>query len=114
MSEEQSKPQAEGSQLNDEPPLTNWIIPEGGPPEVFADWYYVNWLPLTVRIRFGQIVANPTLPPGSAKSSWVIDERIALTMPWHSIKQLSIMLTSIVAAYEKENGEVTIPKIPNV
>jgi hypothetical protein len=37
---------------------------------------------------------------------------MALTMPWHAIKQLAIMLTSLVEKYEKENGELTLPNIP--
>lgn len=114
MSEEQSTPQTEKSQLNDQPPFTNWVIPEGGAPEVYADWHYVNWLPLTIRIRFGQVVADPRVAPGAKDSSWMIAERMALTMPWHAAKGLAGMLTNLVNQYEKENGELIIPNIPTM
>jgi hypothetical protein len=111
MTDEEPKLTSEEHQLTG-PAFINWVIPEDGVPEVYSDWYYVNWLPLTVRIRFGQIVANPKVSPGHKDSAWVIAERMALTMPWHAIKQLAIMLTSLVEKYEKENGELTLPNIP--
>ena len=113
MSEEESKVPTE-EQKPSVTPFPDWVIPEEDVPEVYADWYYVNWLPLTVRMRFGQIVADPRLSPGHKDSSWVIKEGMALTLPWHTVKALAAMLTNLVQEYEKENGELTIPKIPKI
>jgi hypothetical protein len=105
MSEEKPKPETPTSDQ-----AVEWIVPEDGAPEVYSDWYHVNWLPLNVRIRLGQIVADNRKPPGEGK--WAIDERVVLTMPWVTTKGLAEFLTKLVAAYEKKNGEIVIPTSP--
>jgi hypothetical protein len=103
---EQPKPDAAGASSID------WTTPEEGVCEAYSDWFHVNWMPLTVRVRFGQIVADPGKPPD--KATWVIDERVALTIPWTTAKSLAEMLGELVAAYEKTNGEITIATIPSL
>jgi hypothetical protein len=95
-----------------ETPGIVWTTSEGGVCEAFSDWFHVNWLPLTVRIRFGQIVTDPNKPPD--KALWVIDERAALTMPWATVKSLNELLTKLVVAYEKTNGAIAVPTVPTV
>jgi hypothetical protein len=94
--------------------LRSWIHPNdsGGIYHAYADWYYVNWMPLTVRIRFAQIVPDPRVSPEAA--TWVLDERATMTLPWATAKGLAEMLTRIVVAYEKQNGEIIVPDIPSV
>jgi hypothetical protein len=109
MTGDESKSQATEEQSQP----ADWVIPDEGVCEAYADWYHVNWLPLTVRIRFAQIVADPRTAPDKA-SSWVLDERVALTMPWFTVKTLSNMLSNLVAAYEKKNGEIVVPNMPDL
>jgi hypothetical protein len=110
MSEEESKSPTETAAPVEQ--LPEWITPEDGPFEVYADWYHVNWLPYTVRIRFAQVIPDPRKSPAEA-STWALDERMALTMPWYAVKTLSAMLNRLIKAYETENGEIVVPKIPN-
>jgi hypothetical protein len=112
MSQHESKSPTEPTNT-EQPQLQEWVTPEDGVHEVYADWYHVNWLPLNVRIRFAQIIADPRTSPAKG-SSWVLEERVALTMPWLAVKTLAEMLTKIVNAYEKENGEMLVPKIPDL
>jgi hypothetical protein len=106
MSQEEPKPDAAAASS------INWTAPDEGVCEAYTDWFHVNWMPLTVRIRFGQFVADPGNPPD--KATWVIDERAALTIPWATAKSLAEMLGKLIAAYEKTNGEITIPTIPSL
>lgn len=103
MSDESKK--TEGSK-------TEWVIPKQGIPEIYSDYFHANWLGLAVRVRLGQIVADPTKPPH--ESTFVVAERAALTMPWATVKAFNEFLTKLVAAFEKTNGEITIPKLPDV
>jgi hypothetical protein len=112
MSEEEAKSPTESASTG-QPQSAEWVTPEGGVFDTYADWYHVNWLPLNVRIRFAQIIADPRTSPNKV-SSWVLEERAALTLPWLAVKTLSQMLTNLVNAYEKENGELIIPKMPNL
>jgi hypothetical protein len=103
MSDEESKPQGETTTSS----AFEWIAKDRVC-EVYADWYHVNWMPLTVRMRFAQFISV------SNKISWVLDERAAITMPYSTAKALCETLTSIITAYEKENGPIVIPNIPTV
>lgn len=107
MSAEESKPETPTTSQSVE-----WVIPEGGASEFYSDWYHINWLPLNVRIRFGQIVADKRVGPSKGEG-WTIDERAALTMPWATVKGLTEYLSKLVAAYENKNGEIKIPAMPD-
>lgn len=110
MTEEESRPAR-----NDSPEqsvLHDWVAAEDGVCEAYSDWFHVNWMPLTVRIRFAQVVADPRTSPD--KATWVLDERVALTLPWATVKSLNDMFTKLVTAYEKTNGEITVPTIPSL
>ena len=103
MSDEESKPKDETTPAA---PL-EWIAKDRIC-ETYADWYFVNWMPLTVRIRFAQFVAVAN------KTPWVLDERAAITMPYATAKALCDTLTLIIQAYEKENGAIKVPDIPTL
>jgi hypothetical protein len=103
MSEEESKPQNQST-------MPEWITSEGGVHQVYADYFYANWMPLTVRLRFAQVVPDPRTSPD--KSTWVLDERLALTLPWSTTKSLAEFLTGLVTAYENKNGPIVVPEIP--
>jgi hypothetical protein len=90
----------------------DWVIPDEGVRDAYCDWYHLNWLPLNVRVRFGQIVADPRVSPQDAR--WVINEQAAITMPWATAKSVNEMLTRLIVAYEKQNGEITVPTIPSL
>jgi hypothetical protein len=106
---EEAKPQPETTAASEAP---KWITSEDGVYEAYADWYHINWMPLTVRIRFAQVISDPAKSPGEGR--WLLEERVALTMPYATAKAMAEFLTSIVQAYEKENGEVIVPKIPTL
>jgi hypothetical protein len=89
----------------------DWVTPKDGVHEAYSDWFHVNWLPLAVRIRFAQVVADPRISPG--KGNWVMEERAAVTLPWATVKALSDMLAKLVKSYEEENGEISFPKMAN-
>jgi hypothetical protein len=89
-----------------------WVIPEDGICEEYSDWTHINWLPINVRIRFAQIKADPRKSP--LNSTWVVEERAAITMPWQTVKTLSEFLAKIVTAYEKANGPIVIPEQANI
>ena len=110
MSEESKSPTESASTGQSQ---AQWVRPEKGVFDTYVDWYHVNWLPLNVRIRFAHIIADPRTSPDQG-SSWVLEERVAVTMPWIAVKTLSKLLADIVSAYEKENGELIVPKIPSL
>ena len=111
MSQEESKPQTE-SVPSAQPQSPVWERPVGGVPEVYSDYFHTNWMPVTVRIRLGQVIHDPKLPQDM--SIWMIGECVELTMPWATVKALAETLSNLVQGYEKENGPIVIPKIPSL
>jgi len=107
--EEESKPAAETATT--EQPGIGWLTPEDIQ-DVYADWYQMNWMAHTVRIRFAQLIPDPSKPPALTK--WVLAERVAVTMPYEAAKALRETLDRVIQAYEKENGVITAGKIPTV
>ncbi len=109
MSDEESKPPSEKPTSEEAVPF-DWITPEEGVCEVYSNYLHLNWTLFDVRIRFGQVVADPRRPPHLA--SWVIDEGAAITMPWAHAKFLRDTLNTAIQRYENLNGEITLPKMP--
>ena len=101
---------AEESKVQNETAAPEWLRSEDGVAEIYADYFYVNWMPVSVRLRFAQVVPGHQTPA----PNWVLDERLGLTLPWPTVKSLAEFLTNLVAAYERDNGEITIPKIPSL
>src|SRR5260370_38325386 len=109
MTEEKSKPESRSAEQST---LQEWVAAQDGVCEASSDWFHLNWMPITVRIRFAQIVADPRTSPD--KGTWVLDERVALTLPWVTVKSLNEMFTKLITAYEKTNGEIIVPTIPSL
>jgi hypothetical protein len=109
MTEEESKPESRSAEQST---IHEWVAAEDGVCEAYSDWFHINWMPLTVRIRFAQIVADPRISPD--KATWVLDERVALTLPWVTVKSLNEMFTKLITTYEKTNGEIIVPTIPSL
>lgn len=87
-----------------------WIATEEGILDVYSNFNHVNWSVFDVRIRFGQIIPDPSKPPETA--TWVIEERAAMTLAWGQAKGLRDMLSEAIRRYEDLNGEIQVPKLP--
>jgi hypothetical protein len=109
MSQDEQKPKAEASNPADIPDF-EWIAPEDGVYEAYSNIVHVNWSPFDVRIRFGQLIADPRTSPQKAK--WVVDERAAITMAWNEAKYLRDLLHGIVKDYEAKNAKLVTPILP--
>ncbi len=89
----------------------HWIRNQDGVFESYTDYVRANWTSLTFRVRCGQIVPNPEAQPASAL--WVVQENVALTMPWFTAKALHQILTTLIQRYESKNGEIKLPELPD-
>ena len=113
MNQEESKPQTEQTKPESEAATQEaprWIRPEGGAYEAFSDLVHVNWTPLVLRIRFGQIMPDPEGQPGTAP--WVVMERAGITIPWFQVKAMRDLLGDVIERYEKVNGAIPLPGMP--
>jgi len=81
----------------------DWVTPEGGVFEVYANVFVPQWTLSDVRIRLGQFLAKgkPFGPKG-----FVIVENAALTITWRDAKNLRDVLIKVIENYEKVNGEL--------
>ena len=66
-----------------------------------------------VRIRIAQIVPAPNTDATPGYLPRVAKERVALTLSWAEVKQLRDSLADLVSRYEKKNGEIAIPQMPD-
>lgn len=92
------------------------VEPEGGLHEAYSNVFNLNWTLHDVRVRFGELIQEPRDdgPCGWKDQANVIMERVAITMPWHQAKYLAVLLTGLVANYEKLNGELKQIKLPSI
>ena len=88
-----------------------WVRSENGVYSGYSDYLYMNWTSLVIRIRFGQIVPDPQDPP--EKSRFAIEEHSTITMPWYQAKVLRDLLINSIQRYEKVNGEIKLPVLPD-
>src|SRR6267142_1096147 len=107
MSEEQSQSTHESDSQSESSSQVHWVRPEEGVYEGYTDYLYVNWTPLNVRFRCGQIVPHPDDPPEKAR--WAVQENFAFRLPWFHAKLMRNMLNDAIERYEKANGEITLP-----
>lgn len=84
----------------------DWEPSEKGIAEVYANIINVNWSLYDVRLRVGQIV------PSRDNSKFIVEERAAVTIPWHSMKHLHFVIGDLIARYERANGELKAPVLP--
>jgi hypothetical protein len=90
--------------------LIEWIEPEDGVCEVYANVIHVNWTAYDVRLRLGQLIADPRTSPQHAK--WVVQEHAAVTMAYGQAKYLRNLLHGIILDYEAKNGDLKLPTLP--
>lgn len=108
MSQQESQPKSESA--SEQTLMIEWIIPEDGIHEAYSNFVHMNWALHDIRIRFGQIVPDPTKRPDLAQ--WVVHERAAITMAWGQAKFLRDILVQAIQKYEEKNGEITVPTVP--
>jgi hypothetical protein len=87
-----------------------WIRSERGVCEIYANSIHVNWTTYDVRLRFGQLLADPEKSPDVA--GWVVDDRAAITLSWNEAKYLRNLLHGLIKDYEAKNGKLVIPQMP--
>lgn len=92
---------------NDQIPL---IKDTNGLPELYSNLVNVNWTLYDVRLRFIQMVANPT--DALDKVGWAALEKGNVAIPWGQAKILRDMLTEVIKRYEDVNGEIADTKLP--
>jgi Protein of unknown function (DUF3467) len=78
--------------------------------EAYSNILHLNWSPHDVRIRFGQLIADPRTSPQHAK--WVVNEYAAITLAWGEAKYLRDILHAVVKDYEAKNGKIVMPILP--
>ena len=78
--------------------------------EVYANVIHINWTAYDVRLRLGQLIADPRTSPQNAK--WVVEEQAAITMAYGEAKYLRNLLHGIILDYEAKNGELKMPVLP--
>lgn len=110
MSDDQQKAIHEDSAPHQSKTTTEWIRDEEGVYETYANFFFLNWTPLDVRIRFAQLIPDPRQTQAAAPS--VANERAAITMSWGHARVLRNLLSDVLERYENLNGELVVPKMP--
>jgi hypothetical protein len=88
-----------------------WIAPDEGVVDCYANFVYANWTTYDVRVRFGQVTVVPNAKTAE-ESKWIVNEKAAVTMTFHEAKHLRNLLHSIIKDYESKNGELKTPQMP--
>jgi hypothetical protein len=89
------------------------IQPEDGIYDDYANVLNIDWTLYDVRLRFGSL--HYTTDPDNPKLKnqvGVIEERAAITIPWHQAKHLRDILSSVIKSYEDINGELKPINLP--
>src|SRR5579863_7428338 len=91
-------------------PSIEWIPSAHGVSEIYTNFIHINWTLFDLRLRLGQVVADPR--QSTPIASWAIIERAAVTIPWGQAKYLRDQLNECLERYEKVNGPLTVPQLP--
>lgn len=78
--------------------------------EIYANFFFVNWSIVDVRIRLGQLIPTDNITAEGRPES-VSEEQAAITISWPTIKALNNHLTDIIAKQEKANGPIELEKL---
>jgi hypothetical protein len=100
MADEQKQP---------EPIKWGWAKPKEATPQIYTNYVHVSWTLFDVRFLLGQLVPTDPHKP----SEFVVAEQGAVTVAWPEAKGLRDILIDLVARYEKVNGEIKPPKLPD-
>ena len=90
-----------------------WVKPEDGVFEVYANTAHLTWSLDDLRVRFAQLVDSPETPNPGDKFVGVAEERVAVTFSWRNAIVLRNALAAAIDNYEKVNGPIRIDiKLP--
>ncbi len=90
-----------------------WIKPEEGVFDVYANTAHMTWSLDDVRVRFAQLVDSPETPNPGDKFVGVAEERVAVTFAWRNAVIFRDSLSALIENYEKTNGPIkTDVKLP--
>jgi hypothetical protein len=99
------------TKTNKKPP--DWITPEEGVFDVYANTAHLTWTLDDVRIRFAQLVTSPDSPNPGKEFVGVVEERVAVTFSWRNAVIFRDGLSKMIEAYEKVNGPIKVDiKLP--
>jgi len=91
----------------------DWIAPEEGVFDFYANTAHMTWSLDDVRVRFAQLVTDPDSRNPGAEFIGVAEERAAVTFSWRNAVIFRNALTLLIEAYEKINGPITVDiKLP--
>jgi len=93
-------------------PLPRWIKPEKGTVQMYSNFTNASWTLTDISIAIGRII--PKFNPIDHAQGMEVEEQAAVTMSWASAKGLRDMLTNLVTAYEKANGEIKPLKLADL
>jgi uncharacterized protein DUF3467 len=90
------------------PQSFEFVEPSGGHTLVYANHVQIGQSPFDIKLGFGEMLGT-----GEGGKARVLS-KATVTMTWLEAKVLSDLLSTILAAYESQNGPFTIPKISKV
>lgn len=92
---------------------TEWIKPEDGVFDVYANTAHMTWSLDDVRVRFAQLIESPETPNPGDQFVGVAEERVAVTFSWRNAVVFRDALNRVIESYEKTNGPIKIDvKLP--
>jgi hypothetical protein len=86
--------------------IFEWEASPTGNIEVYSNINILSWSLVDVRIQCGKL-----MPEAGGSKNFVIREQAAVTMAWYQAKVLANSLADLIKSYEKENGEIKLPKL---
>jgi hypothetical protein len=79
-----------------------WVKSEKGTVDIYTNMIQPTWTLFDVRLVLGLLGSTK----GNPTAGFAIEEQGGVLMSWPQAKALRDILTNIVAAYEKANGEI--------
>jgi len=95
---------------SDQTPAQTWVEPKHGTYNAYANFVNALWTPHDIKLKFGELTKMVESPDST--KTFIIEEQASITLTWSEAKILQGMLSDIIGRFEKLNGEITTPKIP--
>jgi hypothetical protein len=94
-----------------------WVKPEEGVFDVYANTAHLTWTQDDVRVRFAQLIESPETPNPGDRFVGVAEERVAVTFSWRNAVIFRDGLNRAIENYEKVNGSIKVdvtlpPSVP--
>lgn len=86
-----------------------WVKREGAV-DLYSNFVALSWTPVDVSVAAGRII--PKFAPIKPGAPLEVEEQGTVTMSWWSAKFLRDQLAQVIASYEKANGEIKPPTLP--